>query len=259
MRGQRFIAGITAAGVFCISMGMPQKANATAFIAATEPTQILNNIALLEGYIQQGQQYMTQISQYERQIKDGTIIGPQLFGPVAQDLIGLSKVVTGGEALAYNMSNLDQQFQAKFGGFGYKPTQNFTLNYKQWSQTSLDSTQHALGAANLQASQLSSEQSLLNQLTAMSQSSDGQLQAVQVGNQVAAEQIDQLMKLRQLMMADMQSKASFQAAQTQIAADAAADSSSFFQLQGGSTTSSAAAAAVQAAKPAAVVAPTTPR
>lgn len=259
MRGQRFIAGLTAAGVFCIGFGAPRQAEATAFIAATEPTQILNNIALLEQYIQQGQQYLTQISQYERQIKDGTIIGPQMFGPVAQDLMGLQRVVQGGEALSYNMGNLDQQFTAKFGGFGYKPTQNFSLNYKQWSQTSLDSTQHALGAANLQSSQLASEQALLSQLTTMSQSSDGQLQAIQVGNQVASEQIDQLMKLRQLMMADMQSKASFQAAQTQIAADAAADSSSFFQLQSGTTSSSGTAAAVQAARPAAVVAPTSPR
>ncbi len=259
MRNQRFIAGLTAAGVFCISLGIPQRADATAFIAATEPTQILNNIALLEGYIQQGQQYLTQINQYERQIKDGTIIGTQLFGPVATDLIGLQHVVQGGSALAYNMANLDQQFTAKFAGFGYHPSQNFTINYKNWQKTSLDTTQHALGAANLQSSQLGSEQALLNQLTSMSQSSDGQLKAVQVGNQVAAEQIDQLMKLRQLMMADMQSKGAFQAAQTQIAASAAADATGFFQLQGGNSGMGPASAGTQTAAPAAAVAPMTPR
>jgi P-type conjugative transfer protein TrbJ len=260
MRGQKSIAALTAAGVFCISFSVPQKAEATAFIAATEPTQILNNIALLEQYVQQGEQYVKQIQQYEQQIKDGQLLSVQLFGPVAQDILGLQKIVQGGQAIAYNQANLDQNFTVKFGGFGYAPSTNFPSNYKTWSQTSLDSTQHALDAANLQSSQLSTEQGLLTQLNQSAQSASGQMQAMQAASNIASEQIDQLMKLRQLMMSDMQSKAAFQASQTQIAASAASDATSFFQLQGGAAAGTG-TAATPAAVPAATqsVIPITPR
>jgi type IV secretion system protein TrbJ len=260
MRGQKSIAFITAAGVFCISLSVPQKAEATALIAATEPTQILNNIALLEQYAQQGEQYIKQLQQYEQQLKDGQFLTVQLFGPVAQDIMGLQKIVQGGEAIAYNQANLDQNFTVKFGGFGYAPSTNFPANYKTWSQTSLDSTQHALDAANLQSTQLSTEQGLLTQLNQSAQSATGQMQAMQAASNIASEQIDQLMKLRQLMMSDMQSKAAFQASQTQIAASAASDATSFFQLQNGGSTGTG-SGLLPAATPAAVpaVIPTTPR
>ena len=41
------------------------------------------------------------------------------------------------------------------------------------------------------------------------------MQAIQVGNQVAEQQVEQLMKLRQLMLADMQSKAAYQSTEIQ--------------------------------------------
>ena len=49
-----------------------------------------------------------------------------------------------------------------------------------------------------------------------------------LGNQIAENQSEQLMKLRQLMMADMQSKAAFQGAQVQADATRQANSDKFF-------------------------------
>lgn len=259
MRGQKAIATITAAGVFCIGLSVPREAEASALIAATEPTQILNNIALLEQYATQGEQYARQFQQLEQQLKDGQLLKVQLFGPLAQDIMGLQKIVQGGEAIAYNQANLDQNFTVKFGGFGYAPSTNFPANYKSWSQTSLDSTQHSLDAANLQATQLSTESALMAQLNTSSQTADGQMQAIQAASNIASEQVDQLMKLRQLMMADMQSKAAFQASQTQIAASAATDSTSFFQLQSGATATNPTGTSTPAVTPAAAVAPSKPR
>lgn len=257
MRGQKAIAAMTAAGVLCISLSVPQRAEASALIAATEPTQILNNVALLEQYAMQGEQYARQFQQLEQQLKDGQLLSVQLFGPVAQDILGLQKIVQGGQAIAYNQANLDQNFTVKFGGFGYAPSTNFPSNYKTWSQTSLDTTQHSLDAANLQANQLNTEAALMAKLNTSAQTADGQMQAIQAASNIASEQVDQLMKLRQLMMADMQSKAAFQASQTQIAAAAATDSTSFFQLQSG--TPATTPGTTPAVTPAAAVAPTTPR
>jgi type IV secretion system protein TrbJ len=53
----------------------------------------------------------------------------------------------------------------------------------------------------------------LSNYDSMSQGAGGELEATQVGSQIAEQQVQQLMKLRQLMMTDMQTKAAFQAQQ----------------------------------------------
>ena len=49
----------------------------------------------------------------------------------------------------------------------------------------------------------------------MSTGAGGQMQAVEVGNQIAEQQVEQLMSLRQLMLTDLQSKQAYQAEQIQ--------------------------------------------
>ena len=180
---------------------------------ASEFTQLLNNVQLVMQYSQQVQQYYTQLQQLERQLKDGTIVGTQLFGPIRSDLTGLQQIVQRGNALSYAMASLDSQFTNRFAAVGYTPSTSYAERYAVWSKTTMDTTQAALDAAGLQGKQLSSEEDLIEQLQSMSQSSDGQLKAIQVGSQIAAMQVQELMKLRQLMMADMQAKAAFQAQQ----------------------------------------------
>jgi P-type conjugative transfer protein TrbJ len=77
-----------------------------------------------------------------------------------------------------------------------------------------------------------SEEAVLQQLRAMAQSSDGRMKALQVGNQILEQQVQQLMKLRQLMLADLQSKQAFQAAQIQREAATEAGTERFFSFGG---------------------------
>jgi P-type conjugative transfer protein TrbJ len=116
------------------------------------------------------------------------------------------------------MANLDSEFANRYGGAngGYNPNVNFANQYATWSQTSLDTTQKSLDTIGLQYSQMQSEQDLLASYDSMSQSSAGELEATQVGSQIAEQQVQQLMKLRQLMMTDMQSKAAYQAQQISL-------------------------------------------
>jgi len=55
----------------------------------------------------------------------------------------------------------------------------------------------------LHADDFADEQRRIQTLTALSDSAEGRMQAVQAGNMLAAEQIQQLVKLRQLMMAQI--------------------------------------------------------
>jgi type IV secretion system protein TrbJ len=160
-------------------------------------------------------------------IRHGKGLPNQIFGSVMGDLNQLATIVQGGRALAYSVGNIDSEFRSRFPGYGYTAGAYYR-DYRVWSQTTLDTTLSTLRAAGLQGQQLQSEQSVLAALRTMAMSADGRMQALQVGNQISEQTVEQLMKLRQLMLADLQSKQAFQAAQMQNEARGHAATEQFF-------------------------------
>lgn len=217
-----------------IGVTVPVLRVSTAGIAggfATEWTQLANNLQLVNSYVRQGEQLRQEILMVLDMAKNTATLPAQVFGPIANDIAQLASIVQGGRALAYSMGNLDAEFRTRFRGWGYNSRTWYT-DYRNWSQTSLDTTLGTLRAAGLQGQQLQNEQAVLNRLRAMAQSSDGRMQALQVANQIAEQQVQQIMKLRQLMLADLQSKQTFQAAQMQRQAASEAASEQFFTFGG---------------------------
>ena len=191
-----------------ITVQAPEPAKAGAF--ATEVTQLLNHAQLIMSYIRQGLQLQNEINMYADMLRNVKPLPNQVFGPIAADLNTLAAIVQGGRALAYSLGNLDVQFRNTFRGYGTNPATYF-VQYRNWSQTSLDTTLGTLRAAGLQGQQLQNEQAVLNSLRAMASSSDGRMEALQIMGEVAEQQVQQLMKLRELMLADMSSKQAYQA------------------------------------------------
>ena len=200
------------------------------FLGATEVTQLLNHAELVSQYIQQAEHLAEALKQTADMLKNSQLLSAQVFGPIMQDINALAVIVQGGQALAYSSGNLDTVFQSRFPGYTYSPG-TYHANYQNWSQTSLDTTRSTLRAAGLQGQQLQNEQSVLASLRGMAESSDGRMQALQVANQIAEQQVEQLMKLRQLMLADLSSKQAYQAAQVQQQAATEAATERFFTFQ----------------------------
>jgi len=193
---------------------------------ATEFTQLLNYVELAGQLEQQVLMVENQLNQLLDMAKHGITITDQLFGTVASDITTLRQIVNTGQSLSYTLANMDGTFRLRFPG--YSTSTNYGQSYQTWSQTSLDSTLGALNAAGLQNSQFNSDEALLQTLQGQSESAVGRMQAIEVGNQIAENQSEQLMKLRQLMMADMQSKASYQGALVQAEATKQANADLFF-------------------------------
>ncbi len=198
---------------------------------ATEWTQIANNLQLVNSYIRQGEELRQKILMVADMARNTANLPYQVFGPVLADISRLAGVVQNGRALAYSMANLDAEFRRRFRGYGYSARRWF-VDYRDWSQTSLDTTLGTLRAAGMQGEQLASEQAVLAQLRTMAQSSDGRMKALQVSNQIMEQQVQQLMKLRQLILADLQSKQAYQAAQIQKQAAEEAGTERYFQFGG---------------------------
>jgi P-type conjugative transfer protein TrbJ len=195
-------------------------------VFATEYTQLLNYVELIGQLEKQVTMVENQLTQIADMTKHGITISDQIFGTVGSDIANLRQIVNTGQALSYTMSNMDGTFRLRFPG--YSTSTNYGQAYQGWSQTSLDSTLGALNAAGLQNSQFDSDAALLQTLQQQSSSAVGRMQAIEVGNQIAENQAEQLMKLRQLMMADLQSKASYQGSLVQADATKQANSDAFF-------------------------------
>lgn len=198
------------------------------FGGATEITQLANNIELVNLYLQQVQSYATQLQQYQNMIQNTLNIPAQVWGAVQADLMDVANIVKQGQALAYSAANIASQFENTFKGFTFTGT-DFKKEYRDLSRKTLDTLKGALMAANMQSNQFATEEMTLKQLRTMSQSATGQMQAIQVGVQIAEQQVQQLQKLRQLMMAQLSQQNTYLAAQEQkeatrkVAADRAFD------------------------------------
>jgi P-type conjugative transfer protein TrbJ len=219
---RRCLITVVLAAMLVLHSSVP--ANAGVFAFATEFTQILNYGQLVNQYIRQGAQLAEALKQTADMIKNSESLTAQLFGPIKADINDLAGIVQGGRALAYSMANLDAEFRNRFRGYAYN-ARTYYDDYFTWSQTALDTTRSTLRAAGLQSEQLVNEQTILEGIRDMSETAEGRMEALQVANQIAEQQVEQLMKLRQLMLADLQSKQTYQAHQVQkeAATEAAAE------------------------------------
>jgi P-type conjugative transfer protein TrbJ len=242
--------GIVMAGfIFTMSLNVDEAHAGVVAGLATEWTQIMNNVQLVLQYEQQIQQYATQLQQAQTQIEHleeaykqtGAMVqgignGNFNFSAIANDLSALNGVVQYGNGLAYSMANLDDEFNARFPGYGNANPTNYAGMYRNWYNTNLDTAHSALKVAGLQYSQLNNDAALVRTLQQQSQNSTTLLQTLQVGNSLAAQELAELEKLRQLMLTDITSKATYQAQQ---AASAQADgdmNDTFFTVPTGSNT-----------------------
>jgi P-type conjugative transfer protein TrbJ len=186
---------------------------------ATEITQILNNSELVYESAQmyaQVQQTIQQVTMMQQQLKNLLNLPNLVWGTAQQDLNQLTSLVAKGQALGYALGNIDQKFSAAFPGYTGSPLKaNFQSQSSSWIKTTLDSMSGALSAAGMRSSQFATEQTAMDTIASQAGNAQGELQIAQAGVTVASMEVQQLQKLSQLYMAQMQSQNAYQAFQVQ--------------------------------------------
>ncbi|MBA3447683.1 MAG: P-type conjugative transfer protein TrbJ [Pseudaminobacter sp.] len=208
------VAAIVAAGSF----GVTPASSGGVTGQATEWTQLLNNgelVTMVGKSTEQINNQMTQIAQlaeqiqnqirmYENMIQNTAQLPSHVWGQVENDLNRLRSLVAQGDGIAFSMSNADDVLKQRFQSYadfktGLAEGQTFSSTYETWSTTNRDTIAGTLKAAGLTGEQFSSEEATMSSLRSMSESADGQMKALQVGHQIAAEQVGQFQKLRGLV------------------------------------------------------------
>lgn len=173
----------------------------------------------IETAINTWEQLQTQIQQYENMLKQGLSLPSSMFNRMTSDLQRLQSLYQQSKSLAGSLSNFDERFREQFGDYSRYLSQNgqnpgyMTANYKRWSEQGFDAMRVAMQASGQNVSAIASEDAMLAQLVARSQNAAGRMQAIQVGNEIAAQQVQQLQKLRQMLDAQIQSQSMWYAQQ----------------------------------------------
>lgn len=210
---------LIAAGL--LSLAFHGVASAGAVAGATEPTQILNNIQLLLSYVEQAQQTVTQIQQYQTMLKNLQSLAPsstvdqhaqKLWQDqnMTQTFQNLQRIVIDGQSVSYSLANLDTRFKQLHPGYGnFNGGYDYGKAYRGLSDNTLDSVRSSMALASAHSADFGTEQQLMRQLQTRSSTAQGQLQAVQAGNEIGMTMVGQLQKMRQLQMAQMNAQNAF--------------------------------------------------
>ncbi|MBY3031191.1 P-type conjugative transfer protein TrbJ [Rhizobium leguminosarum] len=216
----RWLVCLTAAALTIGGSGTVQAGTATG--AATEWTQLANNAQLVDLMKSSGIQVdnqLTQISQlaeqiqnqlkiYENMLQNTAQLPDHVWGQVESDLNQLRSIVDQGQGIAFSMGNADDVLQQRFQSYADLKTNlpsnaTFSSTYQSWSDTNRDTITSSLKAASLTADQFDSEEDTMSSLRSMSETADGQMKALQVGHEIAAQQVAQMQKLRGLVSQQM--------------------------------------------------------
>lgn len=194
---------------------------------ATERTQVAT--ATIVEFIRQAneaiQKLETEISQLENKaallVKD--LPGSEAM-PGVEDvflvLTSLEQIVREGDALAHTYDGLEEFMEKRFD------TYNTYLNiisdqwgelnegamrekFQVWNQTHMDTITQTLVAHGIHAHQIDSAEARLATLQELSRNAQGRMQAIQIGQEIATEEIKQLHQLKEIIMEQSNLHASY--------------------------------------------------
>lgn len=185
---------------------------------ATEFTQILNNGELIslvgqsatqinhqiQQIAQLAQQIQNQLKIYQNMQQNTAQLPSHVWGQVENDLKQLQSVVNQGQGIAFSMGNIDDLLKQRFQSYSQFKTNlpnaaSFASTYQTWSTMNRDTISGTLQAAGLTSQQFATESSTMSQLKTASEGADGQMKALQVGHEIAAQEVAQIQKLRGLI------------------------------------------------------------
>lgn len=226
---------ITAALTAALSLpSLPAMAGGGMPGAATELTQIANNLELGAILGKEVQQIAQQLKMLNDMVRNTKQLTSGQWTNIHGDILALANAIQRGEALAYALSNLEQEYENKYPDYrSYREERRYEdveELMEQLADTNRDTTISAMRAVGLQGKQFESEYDVLDELTRLSQTAEGRMQALQAGNLIAAQQVGQMQKLRQLQMTQIQMHAAYQSREDAKEAQHDAFKKKFFKM-----------------------------
>lgn len=175
--------------------------------------QLLEYAEQLLQYAKQIEQYQLQIDQYRNQVKNTMTISRVTFDNALATVRSIEQVMDSPSLtnIRYMMGSLDSDFQRSYrdvygqmqvlrGISSSQALQDYTARNRQAYDTALS----ALRAARSQSNDLTQDQARMDEAGAELIGADGNLDALQAAGEYAQMTAQQLMKMRQLALVQIQ-------------------------------------------------------
>ena len=177
---------------------VPRPANAVLGVGDTVFDPTMYGTQLLQ--LQQATSTVTNLAQQLQVMIQNTTGGGAGVWQSSQSMLDeLGGLIQQQGGLSYTFSNLQSQFQQQFPG--YTVPQNPDQQEARNIATTLNTLNGTLADAQSQAQNFANEQAQFARLEGMNRTATGRLQAIQVGNEIALQQAQQIQMLRQLVVA----------------------------------------------------------
>lgn len=184
--------------------------------------QMFEYVEAVNTALSSAESLQTQIQQYNNMVTQGVSLPNSMFGSIAADLRSVANIYTRSQALGRNIQNMDSQFNTQFPGWQqylndaansaqYPASKTMPDRYEKWSEQGRDNVKSALESANMNTSTFESEDAQLDRMVARSQSAAGRMQAIQAGNEINAQNVQQLQKLRDLLATQVNMQGNYMA------------------------------------------------
>jgi len=175
----------------------PAQAGGGGFAGATETTQIMNNLQLAEAYAQQVMQYQNELMQYQTMIKN---LAEHPLGYLAPEIDALvsnhARVIAKSKDIGSSLTRVDQDFAAQFQS---ETAASYADQFRGWTTHSNDGLKAMMLNAGLQRENFATDEAALKALVEKNKKSDGNLGALKTVGEINAQQLQESMKLRDLI------------------------------------------------------------
>ena len=149
----------------------------------------------------------------------GAIADLPLVGDIFELLDDVEGIMEAGTELAYSADNLEAFMRDRFKTYddyleairddGGIVKESFDNRFREWNDGHRDSIRTIMSAHGFHSEQVANEQVRLETLERLSRTSQGRMQAAQVGHQIAIEEVKKMHKLRELIMEQSNLHASY--------------------------------------------------
>lgn len=215
-----FLSAVLSATLVLVLSSAPSSPPAHAQIVCANcslwVTQIEEFARQLMQYAKQIQQYELQIEQYQNMVKNTRSIPRAFFDQALQGIRNVEVTLRQGTNVLYTMRNLDNEFRRLYPDFRsvfdsveYLDRATSMNNYARRSAEAYDLARTALLAARDHSDGLLEEQDLLDSIGHQVTGADGNLDALQAAGQYAQHSAQQLMKMRQIALMQVQLQADY--------------------------------------------------
>ena len=217
-------AALALAAVLAANIGPSAAQTVVCANCSTEFTQLFNLAQLVDQLATQGNILTTNTYQLQNMTLNTTPFSSLQWSNGASNISSVNSLLAGSGALSFASPSLTSQFNQQYGNYSSylstAPTSaTFGAKYQQWSAGTNASVLSTLQAGALQSSQITgAELGTINGIKAQTAGVQGNLQALQNVAQIGVLTVEQLQKLRQLILTDTSLHAN--AIQTQADRDA---------------------------------------